>query len=95
MNFSFGDIYPSLMMLPDLSPDKRAEVARQAGEQMTNGIAGLSDAVDRRPFNLPEIIEQTYAHDRMQSLLFVALNLGSVLLEVETWLASDDYPSLA
>lgn len=54
----------------------------------------FTDAVDRRPFRLAEIIEQDYAHDRMQDVLFVAPSLGLVRTEVQTWLASRDYESL-
>ena len=55
----------------------------------------FSDAVERLPFRLEEVIEQNYAHDRMQDVLFVAPSLGAVLGEVETWLASSDYAGLA
>ena len=41
------EVYPTLMTLPDLSPEKRAEVARQGGERMKAGTAHLSQAVDR------------------------------------------------
>ena len=41
------ELYPTLMTLPNLSPEKRDEVARQAGERMTAGMARLSAAVDR------------------------------------------------
>ena len=41
------ELYPTLMTLPDLSPEKRAEVARQGGERMKAGTAQLSQAVDR------------------------------------------------
>ena len=51
----------------------------------------FSAAVDRRPFNLNEVIEQDYAHDRMQDVLFVAPSLGAVLKDVETWLEGDEY----
>lgn len=54
----------------------------------------FSDAVDRRPFHLQEVIEQEYAHDRMQDVLFVAESLGAVLREVERWLAGDQYGGL-
>lgn len=39
--------YPTLMTLPDLSPEKRDEIAREADERITAGIARLSEAVDR------------------------------------------------
>ncbi len=55
----------------------------------------FSDAVQRRPFRLAEIIEQDYAHDRMQDVLFVAPSLGRVLDAVQVWLASGRYASLA
>lgn len=55
----------------------------------------FSDAVERRPFNLREVIEQDYAHDRMQDVLFVAPSLGAVLGDVEKWLGSDGYERLA
>ncbi len=51
----------------------------------------FSNAVQRRPFRLEEVIEQDYAHDRMQDVLFVAPSLGGVLGEVESWIASPDY----
>ncbi|MBK5257225.1 MAG: phenylalanine 4-monooxygenase, partial [Vicinamibacteria bacterium] len=54
----------------------------------------FSDAVDRRPFRLAEVIEQTYAHDRMQDVLFVAPRLGLVLSEVQRWLAGAEYERL-
>ena len=55
----------------------------------------FTEAVDRRPFELHEVIEQEYAHDRMQDILFVAPSLGAVLHEVEGWLAGDQYGTLA
>lgn len=55
----------------------------------------FSDAVDRRPFKLAEVIEQDYAHDRMQDVLFVAPSLGSALRDVERWIASDEYARLS
>ncbi len=55
----------------------------------------FSDAVDRRPFKLEEVIEQEYAHDRMQDVLFVAPGLGRVLGEVQVWLRSGEYEGLA
>lgn len=55
----------------------------------------FTNAVDRRPFRLAEVIEQDYAHDRMQDVLFVASSLGAVLSEVQSWLGSRDYETLA
>jgi len=55
----------------------------------------FSDAVERRPFRLEEVIEQDYAHDRMQDVLFVAPSLGTVLGEVENWLSGSGYARLA
>lgn len=54
----------------------------------------FSDAVDRRPFELKAVIEQDYAHDRMQDVLFVAPSLGAVLAEVQPWLRSRAYEAL-
>lgn len=54
----------------------------------------FSDAVDRRLFRLEEVIEQDYAHDRMQDVLFVAPGLGAVLGEVQVWLGSREYEGL-
>ena len=39
------ELYPSLMSLPNLPPEKRAEVERQAHERMTSGTSLLSDAL--------------------------------------------------
>lgn len=55
----------------------------------------FSDAVERRPFRLEEVIEQDYAHDRMQDVLFVAPSLKAISVQVEDWLAGDHYASLA
>lgn len=55
----------------------------------------FTEAVDRRPFKLAEVIEQDYAHDRMQDVLFVAPSLGAVLLDVERWIGSDEYDTMA
>lgn len=55
----------------------------------------FTDAVERRPFNLGEVIEQDYAHDRMQDVLFVVPSLGVVLEAVQPWLASPEYASLS
>lgn len=55
----------------------------------------FTDAVDRRPFRLAEVIEQNYAHDRMQEVLFVAPSLASALRDVERWIASDEYARLS
>lgn len=54
----------------------------------------FTEAVDRRPFNLGEVIEQDYHHDRMQDVLFVAPSLGEVLGEVQVWLRSREYEGL-
>jgi phenylalanine-4-hydroxylase len=54
----------------------------------------FSDAVDRRPFNLEAIIEQDYAHDRMQDVLYVAPSLGAALGDVQVWLRSREYALL-
>jgi phenylalanine-4-hydroxylase len=55
----------------------------------------FSDAVDRRPFELEAVIEQDYAHDRMQDLLFVVPSLGALLGEVQVWLGSPEFAALA
>jgi phenylalanine-4-hydroxylase len=55
----------------------------------------FSEAVDRRPFYLKEIVEQNYAHDTMQNVLFVAPGLAAIVPEIERWLVSDDYLSRA
>lgn len=55
----------------------------------------FSDAVSRRPFRVDEVVEQDYAHDRMQEVLFVAPTLGEVLHDVERWIASVEYARLA
>lgn len=39
------DLYPSLMSLPDLPPEKRADVERQAHERMTNGAGLMSEGL--------------------------------------------------
>jgi hypothetical protein len=39
--------YPSLMSLPELTPEKRAEVERQADERMSAGTALMSQGLDR------------------------------------------------
>jgi hypothetical protein len=39
--------YPSLMSLPELTPEKRAEVERQADERMQAGTALMSQGLDR------------------------------------------------
>jgi phenylalanine-4-hydroxylase len=54
----------------------------------------FSDAVERRPFHLEAVIEQDYAHDRMQDVLYIAPNLGAVLAEVQPWLESREYAAL-
>lgn len=54
----------------------------------------FSDAVERRPFKLEEVIAQDYAHDRMQEVLFVVPGLGAVLAEVQPWLGSREYAAL-
>jgi ferredoxin-NADP reductase len=41
------ELYPSLMSLPDLSPERRAEVQRQAHERMQAGAALMSQGLDR------------------------------------------------
>jgi len=55
----------------------------------------FSAAVDRRPFRLAEVIEQDYHHDRMQDVLFVVPGLGAALAEIQPWLSSREYASLA
>ena len=38
-------LYPALMELPDLPPEQRTEIARQAHARMLKGVAQMSDAV--------------------------------------------------
>ncbi len=52
------------------------------------------DAVDRRPFDIEAVIEQDYAHDRMQDVLFVVPSLGAALADVQVWLQSREYATL-
>jgi hypothetical protein len=40
------DFYPTLMDLPDLPLDKRAEVEQQAGERMQSGVALMNESLD-------------------------------------------------
>ena len=54
----------------------------------------FSDAVDRRPFDIEAVIEQDYAHDRMQDVLFVVPSLGAALADVQVWLQSREYATL-
>jgi hypothetical protein len=42
-----GELYPSLMSLPELSPEKRDEVQQQANERMKAGIALMSQGLER------------------------------------------------
>ena len=55
----------------------------------------FTEAVDRRAFSVGEVIEQDYAHDRMQDVLFVVPSLAAGLAEVETWIRSAEYAALA
>ena len=41
------ELYPSLMELPELSPEKRAEIEQQADERMKAGSGRLSHAVEK------------------------------------------------
>lgn len=41
------ELYPSLMSLPNLSPERRAEVERQAHERMQSGAALMGQGLDR------------------------------------------------
>ncbi len=41
------ELYPSLMDLPELSPEKRAEVQRQAHERMKTGTALMSQGLEK------------------------------------------------
>lgn len=41
------ELYPSLMSLPDLPAEKRAEIERQAHDRMIGGMKVLSDALER------------------------------------------------
>ena len=41
------DIYPSLMSLPELTPDQREQLRGQAQERMRSGVALLSEGLDR------------------------------------------------
>ena len=43
------EMYPQLMALPDLSPEQRAEVAREADQRMMRGAALLSEGLDALP----------------------------------------------
>ena len=41
------ELYPSLMSVPELSPEKRNEVAAQADQRMQSGLATMGSALDR------------------------------------------------
>ncbi len=41
------ELYPSLMSVPELSPEQREQVRRQADERMRSGVALLSEGLDR------------------------------------------------
>ena len=41
------ELYPLLMDLPDLTPERREEVRNQAQERMRSGVALMSDALER------------------------------------------------
>lgn len=41
------DIYPSLMSLPELTPEQREQLRAQAQERMRSGVALLSEGLDR------------------------------------------------
>lgn len=41
------ELYPSLMDLPELSPEKREEIQRQAHERLQMGVSFLSQGLDR------------------------------------------------
>ena len=41
------DLYPTLMSLPDLTPEQREQVRVQADERMRSGVALLSEALER------------------------------------------------
>jgi phenylalanine-4-hydroxylase len=55
----------------------------------------FSGQVERRPFHVKAVIEQDYAHDRMQKVLYVTPSLGAVLAQVQLWLGSSEYAALA
>ena len=74
------ELYPSLMTLPDLSPEKRDEVARQANERMTKGIAGLSDAVDR--------LAQATLKDDYEAMQQATVRMREGLAQFESGLAA-------
>ena len=46
-------LYPSLMSVPEMTPEKRREVEQQAGERMTLGIGLLVQGVDRLNQSIP------------------------------------------
>jgi hypothetical protein len=41
------ELYPSLMEMPELSPEQRAEVERQAGDRMRSGTALMGKGLER------------------------------------------------
>ncbi len=47
------ELYPSLMALPDLPPERRAEVERQAHERMQAGTSLLSEGLDQLSRSAP------------------------------------------
>ena len=55
----------------------------------------FTDAVDRRPFSIEAATSQTYHHDRMQDILFVAPGLERLARDVERWLSGEAYARLA
>ena len=74
------ELYPSLMELPDLTPEKRDEVARQAGDRMATGVARLSEAVDR--------LSQATLDDDYAAMQAATAQMREGLAEFESGLAA-------
>jgi phenylalanine-4-hydroxylase len=49
------------------------------------GEYALGDSVERRPFNLPEIVSRPFEIDKYQPLLFVAESFGQIRDSLDEW----------
>jgi hypothetical protein len=74
------ELYPSLMAMPELTPQQRAEVERLAGERMTSGTALMGKGLDR--------LSEAAATDNLTAMQEAAAQVREGLAVLESGLAA-------
>jgi ferredoxin-NADP reductase len=73
------ELYPSLMDMPELAPEQRAEIERLAGERMRGGVSLMGQALDR--------LAEASANDDLPAMQAATAQVREGLAQFESGLA--------